>query len=122
MGKERRSMAFTEEMAEERPAERCRWGCATETPCPRPRAEHHERLCLEHAKARELVEDWEDGWFYAINRLEEWLQEAREEDPKSHLVEIMTKALDDAERNAQLAGAKAKGAMAAACAYKESAA
>ncbi len=106
-------MAEITEKGTEKP--RCRMGSKSDNPCPREaterfRAEGPEpNMCAPHARACELGHE-EDGWHYALDKLEEWVRAASEDDPFGALEQVMTKARDEARERYAAAHARCRAA------------
>lgn len=98
---------------------RCHVGSKSDNPCPREatecfRAEGPEpNMCAPHARAYRLGAE-EDGWYYALEKLEEWTRAAAEDDMFGQLEQAMTNVRDEVREHYAAAHARWKAAGVAA--------
>ena len=103
---------------------RCRWGSATEHPCPREATETswHDvgaepTTCAEHFVAGEIGRE-EDDWLEAEYYLERWLGKARKRGTGNILTGALERALAEVEEGKRDWHKRLDGALAVANSYK----
>lgn len=90
---------------------RCRAGSKTASPCWREAATTYRDYpcCQEHARLYEIGEE-EDGWYHALDALEEFVRGPVSEDPYGELERLALNMRDEARREYADARARAEAA------------